>query len=43
MGTKLQFPVDLLTFTKEIINGKPHFLCKELMFSDFYFDLLKNL
>ena len=22
-----QFPADLVTFTEEILNGKPHFLC----------------
>ena len=25
----LQFPVDLVTFTAEIVNGKLHFLCSE--------------
>ena len=27
MWPNLQFPVDLVTFTEEIVNGKPHFLC----------------
>ena len=26
----LQFPADLFTFTKEILNGKLHFLCSEV-------------
>ena len=25
-----KFPVDLVTFTEEILNGKLHFLCSEL-------------
>ena len=25
-----QFPADLVTFTEEILNGKPHFLCSVL-------------
>ena len=29
-----QFPVDLVTFTKEILNGKLHFLCSVV--SDIY-------
>ena len=28
-----QFPADFVTFTKEIPNGKPHFLCS--VFLDF--------
>ena len=27
MWTNPQFPADLVTFTKEILNGKLHFLC----------------
>ena len=27
MGTNPQFPADLFTFTKEILNGKLHLLC----------------
>ena len=27
-----QFPADLLTFTKEILNGKLHFLCSDAAF-----------
>ena len=27
MRPNAQFPVDLITFTEEILNGKPHFLC----------------
>ena len=27
MWPNLQFPVDLVTFTEEILNGKLHFLC----------------
>ena len=26
-----QFPVDLTTFTEEILDGKPHFLCSEVL------------
>ena len=26
-----QFPVDLVTFTEEILNGKLHFLCSALV------------
>ena len=26
-----QFPVDLVTFTDEILNGKLHFLCNETL------------
>ena len=26
----LQFPADLVTFTEEILNGKPYFLCSDL-------------
>ena len=25
----MKFPVDLVTFTEEILNGKLHFLCSE--------------
>ena len=32
MWTNPQLSVDLLTFTKEIFNGKRHFLCSELIF-----------
>ena len=27
MWPNTQFPVDLVTFTEEILNGKLHFLC----------------
>ena len=27
MWPSLQFPVDLVTFTEEILNGQLHFLC----------------
>ena len=27
MSPNLQLPVDLVTFNKEILNGKLHFLC----------------
>ena len=27
---KMKFPVDLITFTKEILNGKVHFLCSNI-------------
>ena len=26
-----QFPADLVTFTEEILNGKLHFLCSEVL------------
>ena len=29
-----QSPVDLVTFTEEILNGKLHFLCSETLFSN---------
>ena len=29
MWPNQQFPADLVTFTKEIFNGKLHFLCNE--------------
>ena len=29
MYPNLQFPADLVTFTKEILNEKLHFLCSE--------------
>ena len=29
MCPNLQFPADLVTFTKEILNEKLHFLCSE--------------
>ena len=29
MRPNAQFPADLVTFTKEICNGKLHFLCTE--------------
>ena len=28
--TKPQFPVDLITFSEETLNGKVHFLCSAL-------------
>ena len=28
-----QFPVDLVTYTAEILNGKLHFLCSETVMS----------
>ena len=30
MCPNLQFPVDLITLTEEILNEKPHFFCSEL-------------
>ena len=27
MWSNPQFPIDLVTFTEEILNGKLHFLC----------------
>ena len=30
MWSNPQFPADLVTFTKDILNGKLHFLCREL-------------
>ena len=29
MWPNLQYPADLVTFTKEILNEKLHFLCSE--------------
>ena len=29
--TKPQFPADLVTFTKEIFNGKLHFFCSDTL------------
>ena len=26
-NTQKKFPADLVTFTEQILNGKPHFLC----------------
>ena len=31
MWPNRQFPADLVTFTEEIVNGKLHFLCSELL------------
>ena len=30
MRTNPQFPMDLVTFTEEILNGELHFLCSEM-------------
>ena len=30
MWPNLQFPVDLVTFTEEIVNEKLHFLCSDI-------------
>ena len=30
-----EFSADLATFTEEILNGKPHFLCTELIWNGF--------
>ena len=37
----LQFPVDLVTFTKEILNEKLHFLCSDKYI--FCFEFSANL
>ena len=29
-----QFPADLVTFTKEFLNGKLHFLCSDIYFAE---------
>ena len=28
-----QFPMHLVTFTEEILNGKPHFLCSVIVYA----------
>ena len=35
MLTNPQFPVDLFTFTKKILNGKLHFLCGDSMYREY--------
>ena len=30
-SVKDKFPTDLVTFTEEILNGKPDFLCSDLV------------
>ena len=32
----MQFPADMFTFTKEILNGKLHFLCSAISASYWY-------
>ena len=34
-----QFPVDLVTFTEEILNGKLHFLCSDYKTMKTFFHL----
>ena len=40
-----QFPVDLVTFTEEMLNGKLHFLCNDIVKSTSLvtpFSLIRN-
>ena len=43
MWTNLQFSVDLYSFSKEILNGKLHFLCSEKFIKSVLLDTSKNL
>ena len=43
MWTNPQFSVDLYSFSKEILNGKLHFLCSEKFIKSVLLDTSKNL
>ena len=43
MWPNSQFPVDLVTFTEEILNGRLNFLCSENDVDDVKFGLICNM